>query len=461
MILRATKTDIEVIDLTKSRANQLANTMKNKGYTIKSSNTQIKPRPRILPVTSQNTTVKSATRCRRVMIFIMVTTLCIALAAFGLTMVLQFSDARQQGKVGKMVFVVGRGENRTENNSTTGKVGASTSNDPGYAQRLKLLESNLTRLEALEANLTKLRNLESKIETLKAKLTPQQQEIEKLNNLTKANEKTINTLETRLAEERAKRDALNLTVISLTRSQQAWQSATSLVNATLKSDVKDLKIQIANTKTTLNNIESNSSLNFTNLVSKIEQEVTHRRGNDSALKAEIDLNTLKRQGAITNLTRDLALLSTKASQDNKDLETRINNTISGSIMSLQTADQNTFSQVAAVNKTLRNMIMNISLTPGPQGLPGTNGAGNLSRCYEIVEAYDSDTTVPYISSIVPPGYIVTGIFCTATKGARVTSIVDHIALGGKHFKTCRYHRDSSGGGNIQLQSYMWVCPKNS
>lgn len=116
MILRATKTDIEVIDLTKSRASQLVNTMKNKGYTIKSSNTQIKPRPRILPVTSQNTTVKSATRCRRVMIFIMVTTLCIALAAFGLTMVLQFSDARQQGKVGKMVFVVGRGENRTENN---------------------------------------------------------------------------------------------------------------------------------------------------------------------------------------------------------------------------------------------------------------------------------------------------------------------------------------------------------
>ena len=116
MILRATKTDIEVIDLTKARASQFVATMKNKGYTIKSSTTHIKPRPRIFPVTSQTATVKSATRYRKTMIIIMVTTLFIAQAALGLAMVQQFGNDRQQGKVGKMMLVV-RQENSTENES--------------------------------------------------------------------------------------------------------------------------------------------------------------------------------------------------------------------------------------------------------------------------------------------------------------------------------------------------------
>ena len=119
MMLRATKTDIEVIDLTKTRASQFIDTMKNKGYTIKSSSmsTQIKPRPRILPVTSQTTTVKSATRYRRVMLIVMVTTLSIALAALALAMMLQFGNGRQQGKVGKLMMLVVGQENSTENGS--------------------------------------------------------------------------------------------------------------------------------------------------------------------------------------------------------------------------------------------------------------------------------------------------------------------------------------------------------
>jgi len=403
----------------------------------------------------------------------------ISLGAFTVTLLQYFGMLKCKG-------------NSSNDGASIGKISATTGTID--TEILKQLESNITALkqeiapqqeqiaslinstiqnertiqllrEALESEKAKNRNLNNTINSLGLALKLEQASTQSINQ-------TVNSYEARLITEERKTTEHNETLLQLRTLHDALKSATSKSSQALAANITELDRRLDEIFPTMQNF--NQTKQIANLQGMLEEESLYRKGNDSILFALVNSSTMARQESVAALTADISAVKRISMQNISNLEGRLSSSINAQVTRLGTDDQVIFSQVSSVNQTLRHMIQNISLTPGPQGLigppgpvgavgpigpTGPAGAGNLTGCNEVHE--DATTTSTTTTSLNAYGVYdkaaqqLIGYTCYATIPAGITFSNTPAA------KVCRCELLSSPGKGWTCKITLFTCPKVS
>jgi len=403
----------------------------------------------------------------------------ISLGAFAVTLLQYFGMLKCKG-------------NSSNDGASIGKISATTGTID--TEILKQLESNITALkqeiapqqeqiaslinstiqnertiqllrEALESEKAKNRNLNNTINSLGLALKLEQASTQSINQ-------TVNSYEARLITEERKTTEHNETLLQLRTLHDALKSATSKSSQALAANITELDRRLDEIFPTMQYF--NQTKRIANLQGMLEEESLYRKGNDSILFALVNSSTMARQESVAALTADISAVKRISMQNISNLEGRLSSSINAQVTRLGTDDQVIFSQVSSVNQTLRHMIQNISLTPGPQGLigppgpvgavcpigpTGPAGAGNLTGCNEVHE--DATTTSTTTTSLNAYGVYdkaaqqLIGYTCYATIPAGITFSNTPAA------KVCRCELLSSPGKGWTCKITLFTCPKVS
>jgi len=318
--------------------------------------------------------------------------------------------------------------------------------------------------EALESEKAKNRNLNNTINSLGLALKLEQASTQSINQ-------TVNSYEARLITEERKTTEHNETLLQLRTLHDALKSATSKSSQALAANITELDRRLDEIFPTMQNF--NQTKQIANLQGMLEEESLYRKGNDSILFALVNSSTMARQESVAALTADISAVKRISMQNISNLEGRLSSSINAQVTRLGTDDQILFSQVSSVNQTLRHMIQNVSLTPGPQGPTGPSGpkgadgltgptgpagAGNLTGCNEILgSTLSTGTSVNAFAFYDKTTRKVVGYTCYATVPAGITFLD---VANGKQC-TCTLQAALGSGGSWDCKIAVFTCPKVS